>query len=439
MRLTASKPGFTLLEIILTLAVIGIVAAMAMPLVVGIQNRNELDVATHALTSALYRAQMLSIAMEGDSSWGVKLASGTVTVFRGDSYATRSTAHDEGSPISAAVVPSGLSEVVFSKRTGDPQQSGTFTLTSVSVTRSVTLNAKGTFEVLSMTSSVPPSPPPSPPPASPTPSPSPSPVACSMIPPAGSLPAAVAGSSYSQSLTVTPSGTYSFQVSQGNLAPGLSLDGQNGLLSGTTTVVGDYSFGLSATGSGGTSCTQSYSLSVTCPSISLGNLALPTLGAAYSQTLSAQPAGGNYSYAVSSGVLPMGLSLNPTTGLMIGTPSQSGPYAFTISASGFGSCAGYRTYTGTVGSPCPSIALPNIPSSVLVSQLYNGSLTASPSATYTYAVTAGSIPPGVTFYPSFGLLFGYANTVGTYSFTITATDAQGCSGSRSYLVTVTSA
>jgi hypothetical protein len=47
-------------------------------------------------------------------------------------------------------------------------------------------------------------------------------------------------------------------------------------------------------------------------------------------------------------------------------------------------------------------------------------------------VTSGSLPPGVTLYPSNGLLFGFPGTNGTYNFAITATNANNCTGQRAY-------
>lgn len=144
------------MEMTLSLAVIGIIAAFSMPLFLGMQAKNDLDIATNAVVSSMRRAQTLSQAMDGDSTWGVKVQQtptgrtppyfARVLLFRGSSYATHATTYDEEFSISEGIVVSGLDEVVFSKLTGDPLQTGTLTLTSGANVRTVTVNSKGTID-----------------------------------------------------------------------------------------------------------------------------------------------------------------------------------------------------------------------------------------------------------------------------------------------------
>jgi hypothetical protein len=57
---------------------------------------------------------------------------------------------------------------------------------------------------------------------------------------------------------------------------------------------------------------------------------------------------------------------------------------------------------------------------------------------YTFAVTDGGLPPGLQL-DSGSHLRGMPTTEGTFTFTITATDSRGCSGSRTYTVTISCA
>ncbi|MBI1762436.1 MAG: putative Ig domain-containing protein, partial [Acidobacteria bacterium] len=252
----------------------------------------------------------------------------------------------------------------------------------------------------------------------------------------GALANGQAGISYSQTISVSPAGSYTFAILTGNLPSGLSLNTATGVISGLPTVTGTYSFTLRAQTAGGCNGTQSYALVITCPTVTLSPASLPngTVGTAYSQSLAASPAGGNYTYAVTSGALPAGLSLNLATGLLSGTPSSSGTFTFRITASGFGGCTGFRDYTLVIsGGGCPTITLPATLPNGGVGTLYNNSVAASPSGSYSYTAT-GSLPPGVTLYGS-GLLFGYPTTPGSYTFTITATQG-ACTGTQSYTVLV---
>jgi hypothetical protein len=69
-------------------------------------------------------------------------------------------------------------------------------------------------------------------------------------------------------------------------------------------------------------------------------------------------------------------------------------------------------------------------------QPYSNSVAATPSGGYSYAVTSGSLPAGLTLYGTAGLIFGYPATAGTYNFTITATDGNNCMGNKSYSLTI---
>jgi hypothetical protein len=106
-----------------------------------------------------------------------------------------------------------------------------------------------------------------------------------------------------------------------------------------------------------------------------------------------------------------------------------------LTATSSGGCTGSNTYSGTIGGgSCQAdITLAALPSGN-VGQSYVNYATALPVASYTYGVTAGSLPPGLTLYAAIGLVIGYPTAAGSYSFTITATDSNGCVGTRSYTV-----
>jgi sugar lactone lactonase YvrE len=92
-------------------------------------------------------------------------------------------------------------------------------------------------------------------------------------------------------------------------------------------------------------------LTVTCPAIALNPSTLPTatVGAAYSQSLSAAGGAAPYAFAVTVGSLPAGL--NMTNGVLNGTPTGSGTNTFTVTATDTNGCPGSRSYTLTVLVP----------------------------------------------------------------------------------------
>jgi uncharacterized protein (TIGR03437 family) len=179
------------------------------------------------------------------------------------------------------------------------------------------------------------------------------------------LPGGGVGAAYNQTLTASGGlAPYSFTVSAGSLPGGLTLS-PGGVLSGAPSQVGSFNFSVKATGADGCAGTQSYALVIACPAITLAPAALPagTVGAPYSQTVSASPAG-SYSFAVTAGALPAGLSLNAMTGAITGVPAVAGMASFTITATGAGSCSGNLAYTLAINNPLPSLASLN-PNSAL--------------------------------------------------------------------------
>jgi large repetitive protein len=87
-----------------------------------------------------------------------------------------------------------------------------------------------------------------------------------VVPVAAILPPGQVASAYSETITVQ-GGTlpYSFAISSGSAPPGLSLDGSSGVISGTPTTVGSYSFTVQVTDSNGVTGSTPFSIAITLP------------------------------------------------------------------------------------------------------------------------------------------------------------------------------
>ena len=175
---------------------------------------------------------------------------------------------------------------------------------------------------------------------------------------------------------------------------------------------------------------------VTAP-ITLSPTSLPNgaVGTAYSQTISASGGTGGYSYSVSSGTLPAGLSLNSSSGVLSGTPTTATGYSFTITATDSSGATGSRAYSVTINA---AITLsPTALHNGTVGSAYSQTITASGgSGGYSYAVGSGTLPAGLSLNSSTGVLSGTPTTAASSSFTITATDSSGATGSCAYSVTI---
>lgn len=136
--------GFTLIEMLLSVAIISILVTISLPVYNTFAVRNDLDLAGQQLVGALRRAQMYARGMDDDSAWSVRIESTAVTLFKGTTFATRDTGYDEATSLPGTITVSGLSEVQFSKFSATPNTTGSITLTSsANDARTITINAKG--------------------------------------------------------------------------------------------------------------------------------------------------------------------------------------------------------------------------------------------------------------------------------------------------------
>jgi len=97
---------------------------------------------------------------------------------------------------------------------------------------------------------------------------------------------------------------------------------------------------------------------IVVPTIALSPATLPNgmLGTPYSQTITASGGTGPYTFAVTMGTLPPGLTL-ATNGTLSGTPTSAGSFTFVVTATDHGGDKGSRTYTLVVPPPNPLPAL----------------------------------------------------------------------------------
>jgi hypothetical protein len=164
------------------------------------------------------------------------------------------------------------------------------------------------------------------------------------------LPNGSVGTAYSQ--TVSASGgtsPYLFSVSSGALPTGLILNSASGAITGTPTTAGTFTFTITATDANGCTGSRLYTITIAspgCPAITLSPTTLPPGQnlQPYSQTITASGGTAPYTFTIASGALPVGLVLSPT-GLISGTPAQSGIFNVTIRATDSVGCQGSRAYS----------------------------------------------------------------------------------------------
>jgi hypothetical protein len=244
-----------------------------------------------------------------------------------------------------------------------------------------------------------------------------------------SLPNGVVGTFYSQTLASTGgTGSTSWQLTSGNLPAGLTWTASSGLISGTPTATVSatpLTFKVTDSGSPAQTATANLTLTiVTQPTITTASLPNGAVGTLYSQTLAATGGTPSYSWQLTSGALPAGLTLNPSSGLISGTPTATAsatPLTFKLTDSGSPAQTATANLTLTIAQLTVTTA--SLPNGV-VGTPYSQTLAATGAAgTVSWQSTSGTLPAGLTLSAS-GLISGTPTaTASATPLTFKATDS----------------
>jgi hypothetical protein len=164
------------------------------------------------------------------------------------------------------------------------------------------------------------------------------------------LPLASTAASYTQTFAAQAGApSYSWSMTSGSV-PGLNLNGSTGVLSGTPTTAGTYSFNLQVTDSNNASSTSPFTVTVSSPPSFTVASTLPSgiVNVAYG-TLLATTAGGTfpYTFTMTSGSLPSGLKM-AANGYISGTPKAAGTSNFSVTVKGSNGLSSTRTFSLTI-------------------------------------------------------------------------------------------
>jgi len=258
-----------------------------------------------------------------------------------------------------------------------------------------------------------------------------------------SLPNGIVGTSYSATVTASGGTTpYSWSVTSGALPAGMTLTASTGAISGTPTTAGTSSITLQVKDANDNTATKALSVTVAPaaqpPSVSTSSLAGGTVGTAYSATLAATGGTTPYTWSVTSGSLPAGLSLTASTGAISGTPTTAGTSAFTVQVKDAKNSTGTKSLSIAIAAATqpPSITTTSLPGGT-VSTAYSTTLAASGGKSpYTWSVTSGSLPAGLSLGSTTGTISGTPTASGTASFNVQVKDANNNTATKSLTLSV---
>ena len=240
-------------------------------------------------------------------------------------------------------------------------------------------------------------------------------------------PAGTMGFAYSMTLNASGGqAPYSWSVNTGALPTGLSLNANTGVISGVPSSSGTSDFTMQVTDSSTPSRTGNASFAlVVNPQLSFSITSLPdgVVGVAYNAIASVSGGTAPFTWTVASGGLPPGLTLTSATGAIAGTPTTAGGFGFGLKVTDSSTPSQTAKFFGGINIyPLLAITSTSLPDGV-VGSAYSTTLTASGgTGSYTWSISSGSLPGGISLDPSTGILSGTPASAEQVSFTAQVTD-----------------
>ncbi len=224
------------------------------------------------------------------------------------------------------------------------------------------------------------------------------------------LPNAVTGTPYSISLAAA-GGTAPYSWSgSGSFPPGLQITSA-GVLSGTPTQVGNFTFLIQAIDSTGASATSSFSISVSAGTLTITTISPlfnATVGSPYSQQFQASGGQLPYSWSITAGqVAPF--TLNASTGVLQGTPTSPATLTFTVQVGDAAHATASQVFSLNIAAPplviSTAIALPSAAVGISYAQPFAATGGLPP---YTWILASGAVP-GLSLDPVGGRPIRHSN------------------------------
>ena len=263
---------------------------------------------------------------------------------------------------------------------------------------------------------------------------------------AGPVSATVPANSSANVIAPDITGGTATSVQVGGASQGMAtISGTSILYTPNPGFFGTDNFTYTATNAQGSS-SASVTVTVSPPTLaftpSAGALAGGMVGTAYRQTITVAGGVAPYGYAVSPNSLPAGLSLDPTTGAITGTPTASGSFGFTISATDSYGARGTVNYSLAVAPPpAPFTFTPSggAMAEAMAGEDYRQGISAEGgTGALVYRIASGALPAGMAFNISTGELTGplAEQTEGDYAFTVEVRDGTGSTGTANFTLKV---
>lgn len=113
------QAGFTLLELILVVAMMGLIVMFGTTLGLGFLWRTDLSSAVSTAVVSLRHAQALARAQVDDADWGVHMENNQLIVFQSNNFESRDITKDEEYDLNSVTILTPI-DVIYQKFSGNP-------------------------------------------------------------------------------------------------------------------------------------------------------------------------------------------------------------------------------------------------------------------------------------------------------------------------------
>ncbi len=249
------------------------------------------------------------------------------------------------------------------------------------------------------------------------------------------IPTGQVGVTYTTAI-VGAGGTTPYLWSATGLPAGLVINPATGAISGSPKVSGTFNVAVTITDAIGATASTSYPLAVNAQLAVSGPATMPAgvVGVPYSSTVTAT--GGTTPYAWSATGLPPGLTINPTSGAITGTPKAPGASAVVVTATDGISATATKSYTVTVTSSLVVTGPATLPGGV-VGVVYAPTTMTGSGGTAPYVWSATGLPTGMSIAGPTGIISGTPTVAGNFSVAVTVTDASLSTATSTLALSVT--
>jgi hypothetical protein len=225
-----------------------------------------------------------------------------------------------------------------------------------------------------------------------------------------------------------------WSITSGGLPPGLNLNPTAGEVSGFPAANGSWNFKLRVTDGNAAKDERAFTITVTVRALVIADAAVPEskVGQPFNLQLNASGGIPPYRWRLLEGSMPPGITFNPDTGLISGSPTQEGTFTFTMLIADTVATTSSKTLSITVRGGPLKFVTDMLETAGRLSQYSQTLAIGGGEAPYRWSLMTGDLPDGLTLDSATGILSGTPAKNGLSVFSVKVTDKLSASVTREF-------